>query len=219
MAGTFKPSTKYQDVDVYRSNTLSVTDLQTMRRTLAKRANQRMVRLERGKSLVTGESFNFGAIENARAYLGKRKRFSEKLELTTDLNQLRKEITVLQSFLNAKSSTIQGMREIERRRIKTFETGEWGQKWKQQGIRQKPIRFASTKEFYDFLNSGTFKNLIDAGFDSDQIVTMYQEAQTTAHLSDEEVRNQLEKAVEEYRAKGNANLKDLLSRLKLKPLR
>lgn len=219
MAGTFKPSTKYQDVDVYRSNTLSVTDLQTMRRTLAKRANQRMVRLERGKSLVTGESLNFGAIENARAYLGKHKRFSEKLALTTDLNQLRKEITVLQSFLNAKSSTIQGMREIERRRIKTFETGEWGQKWKQQGIRQKPIKFASTKEFYDFLNSGTFKNLIDAGFDSDQIVTMYQEAQTTAHLSDEEVRNQLEKAVEEYRSKGNANLKDLLSRLKLKPLR
>lgn len=219
MAGSFKPSTKYQDVDVWRTKGLSVTDLQSMRRTLAKRANQRMVRLERGKSLVTGESLDFGAIENARAYLGTRRRFSEKQALTSDLTTLRKEISVLQSFLNAKSSTIQGMREIEQKRIRTFEKGEWGQKWKQQGIRQKPIKFASTKEFYEFLNSGLLKSLVDAGFDSDQIVTIYQEAQTTAHLSDEEVRNKLEEAVEEYRSRGNANLKDLLSRLKLKPLR
>ena len=48
--------------DVYRGS-YSLDELQRIRRTLAKRANQRIVRLERGESKITGEKLNtFGAV-------------------------------------------------------------------------------------------------------------------------------------------------------------
>ena len=204
--------------DVYRGN-YSLSDLQQMRKALAKRANQRIVRLERAKSLVTGERYNtFGAIVDAMEYLQRRNRsrFSEQLKTTTDTNALRREVTVLRAFLERPTSTVKGMRDIERMRIETFESGKWGT-YKKTGIRNKPIKFASTKEFYDFLNSQTFKGLIASGFTSEQIVDIYDSAREKAE--DDTVVKEFENALKEYREQGNANLKDLKKRMNAKTLK
>lgn len=211
----------YQDIDIYRGS-YSVEQLQTIRRTLAKRANQRIVRLERGASEITGEQFNtYGAVIDAYDYLEKQKagrtRFREQKNAFTDQQDLKREITVLQGFLGRKSSLVSGMRDIERKRVSTFETGQWGTRYRQTGIPTTPIHFASNKEFYDFLNSETFKGLVASGFTSEQIVEIYDQARVKNDDADKTVKD-MQSALDEYRAKGNASLKDLIRRLGVKPL-
>ena len=205
--------------DVYRAS-YTLDELQRMRRALAKRANQRIVRLERGVSKVTGEKLNtFGAVTEVYDYLNRQKegrtRFRETRKAFTDSQTLKREITVLQGFLGRKSSLVSGMREIEQKRITSFESGKWGTKWKKTGIPNKPLRFSSNKEFYDFLNSETFKGLVSTGFTSEQIVDLYDSARVRigAEAEDDEVSNAMARALEEYRSKGNASLKDLRKKM------
>ena len=205
--------------DVYRG-TYQLEELQRMRRALAKRANQRIVRLERGESKVTGEKWNtFGAVMDVYDYLDKQKegrtRFRESKNALTDFQSLRREITVLQGFLGRKSSLVSGMKEIEQKRIASFETGKWGTKWKKTGIPNKPLHFTSNKEFYDFLNSETFKGLVSTGFTSEQLVELYDSARVRLGEEAEAdvVPNAMSDALEEYRNKGNASLKDLRKKM------
>ena len=205
--------------DVYRGS-YSLDELQRMRRALAKRANQRIVRLERGESKVTGEKWNtFGAVTEVYDYLNRQKegrtRFRETAKALTDSQKLKREITVLQGFLGRKTSLVSGMQEIEEKRITTFETGKWGRKWKKKGILNKPLHFASNKEFYDFLNSETFKGLVSTGFTSEQLVEIYDSARVRLGEEAEEdaVPNAMADALEEYRNKGNASLKDLRKKM------
>lgn len=203
--------------DVYRGS-YSLNELQRMRRSLAKRANQRIVRLERGKSKITGEAWNtFGAVLDVYDYLNRQKegrtRFRETAAAFTDSQTLKREITVLQGFLGRKSSLVSGMREIERKRVSTFESGKWGTKWKKTGIPNKPLHFASTKEFYEFMNSETFKSLISTGFTSEQLVELYDNARVRLEGEAEAVVNAMATALDDYRSKGNASLKDLRRRM------
>ena len=152
---------EYRTLDVYVGS-YTVEELQEIRRALAKQANQRILRLERAKSKITGEEFNtFGAVTDVYDYLINkgRRRFSESKRGVKHRDELRREITILQSFISRKSSTVKGMRDIENKRIQTF--------------KNKGIKFSSTKEFYDFLNSQTFMNLVSSGFTSEQIVEAY----------------------------------------------
>lgn len=204
--------------DVYRGS-YSIDELQRMRRTLAKRANQRIVRLERGESKITGEKWNtFGAVLDAYDYLNKQKegrtRFRESKNAMTDAQDLKREITVLQGFLSRKSSLVSGMKEIEQKRLSAFESGKWGLNWKKKGILNKPLHFTSNKEFYDFLNSETFKGLVSTGFTSEQIIELYDSARVrTGEESDDVVADAMAGALEEYRHKGNASLKDLRKKM------
>lgn len=205
--------------DVYRGN-YSFDELQRMRRTLAKRANQRMVRLEREKSPVTGESYKtYGAITEAYFYLNKqkegRRRFREQLNAFTDIETIRREITALQGFLGRKTSLVSGHRDIERKRLETFGTGKWGTKWKKTGIPNRPLHFANNKEFYDFLNSETFKGLVSTGFTSEQLVELYDSARVSLGEEAETdlIANAMATALDEYRSKGNASLKDLRKKM------
>ena len=205
--------------DVYRGS-YSLDELQRMRRALAKRANQRIVRLERGESKVTGEKWNtFGAVTEVYDYLNRQKpgrtRFRETAQAFTDPQALKLEITVLQGFLGRKSSTVSGMKEIEQKRMSSFETGKWGRKWKKNAILNKPLHFASNKEFYDFLNSETFKGLVSTGFTSEQLVEMYDSARVRLgeKAEEDEVSKAMADALEEYRNKGNASLKDLRKKM------
>ena len=62
-----------------------------------------------------------------------------------------------------KSSTVGGMHEIEKARIKKFES--------------KGIHFATTKEFYDFMNSESFKYLVEHNiFTSETLIEIFQQA-------------------------------------------
>lgn len=206
--------------DVYRGS-YSLDELQRMRRALAKRANQRIVRLERGESKVTGEKWNtFGAVTDVYDYLNRQKegrtRFRETIKALTDSRSLKQEITVLQGFLGRKTSLVSGMQEIEDKRIATFESGKWGIKWKKKGIVNRPLHFASNKEFYDFLNSETFKGLVSTGFTSEQLIELYDSARVRLgeDMESDIVTDAMADALDEYRSKGNASLKDLRKKMK-----
>lgn len=203
------------EIDVYR-NSMSNADILSLRRKLAKRANQRLVRLERAQSKITGEYYSeYGAATIAYEYLKRqgRHRFRETKGDGWDLNYVRHEVTVLQGFLSAKSSTVVGQKAIEQKRIKTFEQGEWGTLWKTQGKRQRPIKFASNKEFYNFMNSDTFKGLVTAGFDSDKIVELYELARDVSG-GEEQVVNNMNQALEEFRkGESKTTLKNLEKKL------
>lgn len=176
---------EYRTMDVYTGG-YSVGELQEIRRVLAKQANQRILRLERAKSLITGERYNtFGAVIDVYDYLENkgRRRFSESKAAIKQSNELRREITVLQGFLGRKSSTVKGIREIENKRVRAFSN--------------KGIKFASTREFYEFLNSQTFLGLVSSGYTSEQIVETYDMAREKE--DDYKVIEKMAKALEEYR--------------------
>lgn len=215
---SFQPTTKGQNINPFRGD-LTRSDLLSLRRQLAKRANQRLVRLERATSNITGENFaSYGAAEKAKLYLENRgrNRFTETLNVKWNVTGIRREIAELQNFLNAKSSTVQGQRDIERRRVETFQKGQWGDRYKRTGQTGPGISFASNKEFYNFLNSSTFKELIQAGFTSGTIIEALELGGLKKGL-DETIQN-LQKASEEFQERGNASIKELRKQLGIKPL-
>ena len=147
----------------------------------AKRANQRLVRLERSESPVTGKPYSAGAYDIAMEYLKNTRekqtkegsyRFSESPNYTKhidaetgktayDMYRIKRDILELQSFLASKSSTVSGNKKIERKRIETF---------KREGISETT---AASSEFYDFLNSNAYEYFVLNDFTSETIVDIY----------------------------------------------
>lgn len=198
-----------QDINVWQSS-YTIDELQQMRRKLAKRANQRIVRLEKAESLVTGETLgNFGAIEKVNDYLGKqgkegKLRFSERQHVAMSSRDLKREISELQNFLNAKTSTVSGAHKIEKMRIETF--------------LKKGISFGSNKEFYDFLNSDVYQKSL-LGFDSNTIVDVYDKARKVTNQNGEEVYNddKVRDTIMEYLNEKDVTVKGLYEKFGLKP--
>lgn len=199
---------EYLSIDPYRDG-LSASELEKVRMTLAKRANQRLVRLERSQSGVTGESYSeYGAAQLAYEYLrttnkSGKLRYRESPMTDGDINQIRRDIVSMQTFLASQSSTVQGQKAIERKRIETFE--------------KKGIRFANNKEFYDFLNSETFKSMKASGYSSEQIVEIYDMAREKGDNA--EVVKQFNTALRAFR-KGRIdnNFKNLTQIMGVNPL-
>lgn len=188
-------------MDIYNPF-LTREELGEYRRKLAKRANQRMVRLERATSKITGERYTFGAYEKTQRFLGTRKRFSESATYkTSNINALRAEIAEIERFLDSASSTVKGMRMIEEKRITIFES--------------KGIHFSDTKEFYQFLNSADYDRLLSAGYTSEQIIEVYDHARQ--HLSNDEVLEKIREAVNTFQSVNgsNATLKNLYDKMGL----
>lgn len=215
-----KLETSYQDFNAYAKDYTNA-ELQEIRRKLAKRANQRMVRLERAVSNVSGEAYSsYGAYQVfAKDYLRGKRRFSEKIDTGQGRRALQREITVLQGFLNAKSSTVQGQREIEEKRNKTFESGEWGILWKTEGKRKTPLKFSGTKEFYNFLNSSQFRDIVNAGLNSERLVEMWDDLVEKYDGKEDDILGKMKEALNDFREQGSLTLKDLKKKLGLtKPL-
>lgn len=211
-----KIGSDYEHFSVYKGHYTS-EELQLVRRTLAKRANQRLVRLSRSVSEVTGEAFSsYGAAEIVFDYIEDKRpgkiRFDERFGYNAgDLTELKDEIMALQKFLTSKSSTVKGQREIERARIKTFKLGDWGSG----DNKEIPSWIASNKAFYDFLKSETVEQLVKAGFTSDDIVDVYVIARETDSAAEhDDIMDKLAKALEDYQNKrSKVSLKDLRSRV------
>lgn len=190
--------------DVY-GNQYSTAQLQEIRRKLAKRANDSLRNLARNSSPITGEVYNsYGAAVDALDYLKARNRryFSESLALTENRTVLKAEIQRLQYFLTRPSHTVKGQREIEQKRIDTFE--------------KKGIHFASSKEFYQFLNSGTFHSLRKAQYSSEQLVEDYERAREKG-LTHEQAMERLESALEEFRQGEKVTQKNVWKHLGISP--
>lgn len=183
-------------------------DIYEVRRILAKAANQRMVRLEQGISKYTGKAYTYGAYDIARDYLarqgkGGKLRFSEQLGVRTDKKTgalvvdrgptaTIKEIQALQRFLESESSTVGGMRKIEKRRINTFVS---------KGI---PKSIAESKEFYDFLNSSAYEH-------ASKIIQSEQIMDAIGSAADSGAKvSEIVKAFEDYLAKNdNIDIKSM----------
>lgn len=107
---------RYQDLNVYQDKSLTVSDYSRIYNTLAKRVNQRLVRLERSGA-KTGSMAAVG-------YLRKigRRRFKEKNIFTelSDFKTIKKEITIMQSFLESKRTTKTGRKQILKKTSKTM---------------------------------------------------------------------------------------------------
>lgn len=196
----------------------SKDELKEIRRKLAKRANQRIVRLERATSNITGESYaSYGAIDQVNYYLKGKRRFSENLKYTDDVDLLKREINELQKFLESPSSLVSGQRAIEKKRQETFASGKWGTG----GATGVSLKNANNKEFFNFLNSNTFHNLVSKGFTSEQIIELYDAAlERDKRTTPESITRRLEQAYEEWKYTGiEGGIKDLQKRFKVNILK
>lgn len=190
--------------DVY-GNQYSTAQLQEIRRKLAKRANNSLRDLARNSSPITGEVYNsYGAAVDALDYLKARNRryFSESLTLTENRTVLKAEIQRLQYFLTRPSHTVKGQREIEQKRIETFE--------------KKGIHFASSKEFYQFLNGGTFQSLRKLQYSSEQLIEDYERAREQG-MTNDQVVEKLSNALDAFRKGEKVTQKNLWKHLDISP--
>lgn len=190
--------------DVY-GKLYSTAQLQEIRRKLAKRANNSLRDLSRHSSPITGEVYNsYGAAVDALDYLKKRNRryFSESLTMTKNRTVLKAEIQRLQYFLTRPSHTVKGQREIEQKRIATLE--------------RKGVHFANNKEFYEFLQSGTFHGLRKSQYSSEQLVEDYERAREKG-MTHDQVMDRLRNALESFRDGEKVTQKNVWKHLDISP--
>lgn len=190
----------YLQTTNYWNVTASREALQAVRRKLAKRANQRLVRLERSVSPISGEAYHVGAYDIAQAELGERRRYSEKLDYLTDITELKKEIGQLQAFLNAKSSTVSGNRAIEKKRVETLTN--LGRD--EEGHAVISLETATSKGFYDFISSKAYIYLSEKQVDSEGLQEIYDYYTEKKGLSYEDVQGIVDEYYKRVSADENA---------------
>lgn len=200
---------------------LDAVQVEELRRKLAKRANQRLVRLERKKA-STGESlaelgvaqYAYEQIRKVRSLSGTGKlptsgklRFREQKLPWTD-TEARMELMVLQSFLGQETSKA-GVAASYVSKTEQILT----ERYAAAGGRSRSI--ASYKSFYNFLNSAAFAYLKDAGLNSNEIIDKYNKAFTEKKQS----FKAMDKAIADYiaeteqRPQGKPTLKGLAESL------
>ena len=173
------------DVWHTKSTLLPINDLESFRRSLAKVANNRLRELEKN-------NMAYYAYDVAADYLrtqGKKGkvRFQES-EKPMDQLATRREIQILQNFLSMPSSTVAGQKRIEAKRIETFGN------WKPKGAKGKKMKGidlskqASTKIFYEFLNSKAFENLRKF-YSSEQIFRAYKDGNVDGSKSQKKIQD------------------------------
>ena len=172
---------------------LDFVQVEELRVKLAKRANQRLVRLERAE-LGTGETLadlstaqyayqQIARIRKEAAAAGgqKVKTSSQRFRETKvkDAMSARQELFALQSFLGQSMSRVApAMKSINK-------TTKW--------FLERGISIASYKSFYNFLNSRAFEELKKAGLTSDDLIEYY----TKAHESGKSFA-EVNKLISEY---------------------
>lgn len=149
---------------------LDMVQVAELRRKLAKRANQRLVRLERAKlndeagtraSDLAPAQYAYEQIRRIRGEGSKRFR-ENKMAPGASPESQRMELYALQDFLGQPGSRAG---QVQRQVSKTQAT-----------FQERGITIASYKSFYNFLNSANFSFLKSQGFDSETIIEMLQEA-------------------------------------------
>lgn len=183
LKGTERITTKGQSVDPYKINEKELARLYT---SLAKRLNQRMVRLE--KAGFTSESG--GAYADYNVILkkfGYKKRIREKIKLDysdrnvlyMQVSSMRKQVKMMQYILREKSSTVPGWNSIiKKRREKLSEYG---------------LEFKDTSEMSAFFQSYAFE-LISLLYSSEQAVEFVGKS-----LRDGGTMNEIISKLEEFR--------------------
>lgn len=146
------------DIDL-RGRFYTINELESMRRKYAKRANQRLLRLERA-------GMDYYAYDRAMLYLERtrgKNRFSESKKYQGSKQGLLRELDALTTFLGSKSSTVKGQKEIQKARTETFRA-------KGYSIEQ------NERLFYNFLSSSAYKKLANSRIPSDILIEFYTKA-------------------------------------------
>lgn len=191
-------------------------------RTLAKRANQRLLSLERAKSEVSGKSLSStGAYQKYALPLLEaqgRRRFKEGGYSKMAYSEVADQIVGLQKFLSAKTSTVGGQKAAEASRIATFKSGKWGthnSALGDTGGSNRAISVADTDTFYDFLNSRLYDDLKAIGISSDKIIEIYDELRES--LSEEDIIERLDDAYGKFLEEREAGLSEFSDFLGISP--
>ena len=167
-------------------NLMTTTEQLELRRKLAKRINQRMVRLEK-KGLTKGGAYaDYQDLLNK--FFGGVKRIPENKNIYKHLP--RTELKAMQALLREKTSTLQGWREIMDARVRTIKE-RYG------------IEFKDNYELYDFIRSLEFKSLSKL-YDSKQALRLI------AH-SEEDI-DDVKKMLSQYRDLTDRNKADIIAK-------
>lgn len=166
-------------------NLLTTSEQLEVRRKLAKRINQRMVRLEK-KGLTRGGAYaDYQDLLNK--FFGGAKRIPENKNIYKRLP--RTELKAMQALLREKTSTVQGWHEIMDARVRTIKE-RYG------------IEFKNNYELYDFITSLEFKNLTKL-YDSKQALRLI------AH-SEEDI-NVVKEMLSQFRESTDRNKADIIA--------
>lgn len=182
-----KPKIPLATAGLYKNiNLMSTSEQLELRRKLAKRINQRMVRLE-NKGLTKGAAYSdYQDILNK--FFGGAKRIPENTKIYKRLP--RTELKAMQALLTEKTSTVQGWNEIMDARVRTIKE-RYG------------IEFSNNYELYDFITSLEFKNLSKL-YDSKQALRLI------AH-SQEDI-DDVKKMLSQFRDSTDINKADLIAK-------
>lgn len=182
-----KPKIPLATAGVYTNVKLMNTSEQLeLRRKLAKRINQRMVRLEK-KGLTKGAAYaDYQDLLNK--FFGGAKRIPENTKIYRYLP--RTELKSMQTLLREKTSTVQGWNDIMDARVRVIKE-RYG------------IEFNDNYELYDFITSLEFKNLSKL-YDSKQALRLI------AH-SQEDI-DDVRKMLSQFRESTDKNNADLIAK-------
>lgn len=158
----------YGHWDVFRKS-YTREELESRRAQLAKVANSRILELERARSNMTNLPFYTGEqFDTVKDYLkthtARGRRFSETRRYKSSDFNLKQEIYILEEFLDMQSSTVGGSRRREDRIYVKFEE------------KNVPRAVLDSPEFWRFLNSETFTNLVRETVDSEDILDIFDRA-------------------------------------------
>lgn len=142
-------------IDMRKASSYNLSELNKLRRRLAKRANQRMREIERA-----GYTNAYVYATTMSGYLQptERRRFYEGTR-EMDLFTLKEELNELRWFLNAKTSTVGGIRAFERKTSKQFANLPSFQK--------------SPDLFWKYMSSASVQHLKNLGYSSEELIEFY----------------------------------------------
>ena len=190
---------------------LDAVEVERLRVQLAKRANQRLVRLERRKA-STGEYLSeLGIAQYAYSQIKQIRHIestkSGKLRFrespVKDVTSARQELFALQSFLGQETSKAGTAARYVSKTEKT--------------LREAGINASKNKSFYNFLNSAAFSALKEK-LSSDDIVEIYEKAYSEGGLSHKKIQQILAQYVSENETGEKISIKSLSKELGVKPI-
>lgn len=174
------------NIDVRRGG-YTLEELDRMRRKLAKRANARLLALERAGR-------DYWAYDIAQQYLNarNRRRFSERSFKGSERNAVR-ELEEIISFLNSASSTISGSKAIENKIKSSFE---------RKGVNVSEL---GSRDFFDFLDWYNSDKRGRSKIQSAIAIDFYNKA-----IQQGKTKEDVQASIEQFK-QGRASLRDMYS--------
>lgn len=158
-------------IDMRKASSYNLAELNKLRRRLAKRANQRLREIERAGYT---EAYVYATTMSGYLLPTERTRFYEGTR-QQDLFTLREELNELRWFLNAKTSTVGGIRKFERKTSEQFAN--------------LPSFRKSPDLFWKYMSSASVKHLKALGYSSEELIEFFDYAMENRVGYDEIMRS------------------------------